>query len=307
MAVLPRVGPTEVGWGAGAPLVALFAGGLIGVLQTQAAQVVGLLRWDAGRAGWWAVELGTLTWLVATSVLLGVLVTRRLGAYRARRAAMIVTGRRSTGLPDRPDLAVPAAAALGSLLAVPLATSSVAWAAVYGGGVSTWRAALHALLGAVIGVAVAALAQRFRPVASGTALGTLVGWVLALLSVLLDPGRPPVLGHPDLGVPGDGGNAWALRAGALVAALLLGVGVGLARRSEPADVRIAVAAAGPALMAISYLFVWPLSGSIGGPSWPWSPVPSALLAVPVAAGVAVLTGRLAGPGWLPWRSAPSRG
>jgi hypothetical protein len=293
MAALPHLGrPAGAQDRAGAPLYALAGGCLFAVCQTVIAQRVGLLRWSSGQTGWWAAELATLTWLAATSVVLGVLVAGRVAGPAAGRA----------GLPGR--LLVLGGAGLGSLLAVPFAASAAAWASMYGGGVPVWQATLHVLVGAGLGLAAAAVALRVHAVAAGIAASVVVIWPLALLSVWLDPTNPPVLGHPDVGIgigadAGTGAGAgdltgWhvtALRAGAVLLALVAGVLVGGCVRSIPVELRAVAAGAGPALVAATYLLVLLLAG----PSWPWSPVPSALLATVAAPAAAALTGWLVEP------------
>jgi hypothetical protein len=298
MAALPHLGrPAGAEDRIGAPLLALAGGCLFGVFQTVIAQRVGLLRWSSAETGWWAAELATLTWLAATSVVLGVLVAGR----RARAGDWSVWSAR---------LLVIGAAGLGSLLAVPFAASAAAWASMYGGGVPVWQSALHVLVGAGLGMGAAAVAQRVRVVATGIAASVVVIWPLALVSVWLDPANAPVLGHPDVGIgvnggaglggaPGAGAGAdpasgWhvvALRAGAVLIALVAGALVGGRLRSVPVEIRAVAAGAGPALVAATYLLVLLLAG----PSWPWSPVPSALLAAACAPTAAAVTGWLVDP------------
>jgi hypothetical protein len=203
------------------------------------------------------------------------------------------------------------AAGLGSLLAVPFAASAAAWASMYGGGVPVWQAALHVLVGGALGVAAAAVALRVRAVAAGIAASVAVIWPLALLSVWLDPADPPVLGHPDVGI-GAGADAgagaptgWhvvALRVGAVLLALVAGALVGGCVRSIPVELRAIAAGAGPALVAATYLLVLLLAG----PTWPWSPVPSALLATACAPAAATLTGWLLAHRSRPAGAGPAR-
>jgi hypothetical protein len=304
MATLPQLArPADAGGRPGAPLYALAVGCFFGVFQTVIAQRVGLLRWNSDSVGWWAAELATLTWLAATSVVLGVLVANRgIG----RIGGPVADGGGSVGWRWR--LLVLAAAALGSLLAVPFAASAAAWASMYGGGVPVWQAALHVLVGAGLGAGAAAVALRVRAVAAGIAASVVVVWPLALLSVWLDPANPPVLGHPDVGA-GAGWHVAALRAGAVLTALIGGALVGGCARSVPVEVRAVAAGAGPALIAATYLLVLVLAG----PAWPWSPIPSALVAAVCAPAAAAFTGWLAS--WPPlrsggagsWRSLRSRG
>lgn len=297
MAALPHLGrPAGAEDRIGAPLLALAGGCLFGVFQTVIAQRVGLLRWSSAETGWWAAELATLTWLAATSVVLGVLVAgrrARAGDWSAWSGRLLVIG----------------AAGLGSLLAVPFAASAAAWASMYGGGVPAWQSALHVLVGAGLGMGAAAVAQRVRAVATGIAASVVVIWPIALVSVWLDPANAPVLGHPDLGIglsagAGLGGSpaagtglgagaatGWhvvALRASAVLIALVAGALVGGRVRSLPVEIRAVAAGAGPALVAATYLAVLLLAG----PSWPWSPVPSALLAAACAPTAAAVTGWL---------------
>lgn len=284
----------------GAPLLALAGGGLFGVFQTVIAQRVGLLRWTSGETGWWAAELATLTWLAATSVVLGVLVARRPGWLPRRRAPAeehpAEQGNERALWPGR--LLVLGAAGLGSLFAVPVAASAAAWASMYGGGVGEWQTALHVLVGAALGLVASAVALRVRAVATGIAASVVVIWPLALLSVWLDPADAPVLGHPDVGIgvtaaasPENGWHVLALRAGAVLVALLGGALVGVRARSLPVELRAVAAGAGPALVAATYLLVLLLAG----PAWPWSPLPSALLAAMCAPAAAAVTGRLIDP------------
>jgi hypothetical protein len=321
MAALPHLGrPAGAEDRIGAPLLALAGGCLFGVFQTVIAQRVGLLRWSSAETGWWAAELATLTWLAATSVVLGVLVARLPGWRTPLRRSGQPTeratwsGRSADWTTWSGRLLVLGAAGLGSLLAVPFAASAAAWASMYGGGVPVWQSALHVLVGAGLGMGAAAVAQRVRVVATGIAASVVVIWPLALLSVWLDPANAPVLGHPDVGIglsagAGPGGspdaaaggglgagvtNGWhvvALRAGAVLIALVAGALVGGRARSLPVEIRAVAAGAGPALVAATYLLVLLLAG----PSWPWSPVPSALLAAACAPTAAAVTGWLLDP------------
>jgi len=265
-AALPNAAHSAGGRHPGTPLLALAAGGVFGVAQTLVAQRCGLLRFDAAHSGWSSIELGTLVWLSAASVVLGTVTARRLG--RARR---------------RPDMFCLGAAGLGSLLAVPLAASSAAWAAIYGADVTTGRVVLHVLLGAGLGLLAGAATQRYGPAAVGLVVGIAFTWGTAVLAGLLRPDRPPILGHPDLGIGAAGAGQ---RIGALVVALLYGIAVGTVWTTREVRVRVIAAAVGPALVAAAYLLVLPF----GGHTWPWSPIPTALLAVPVTAVGAVLAG-----------------
>ncbi|BCJ32817.1 hypothetical protein Athai_03200 [Actinocatenispora thailandica] len=267
-AALPNAAHSAGGRRPGTPLIALAAGGVFGVAQTLVAQRCGLLRFAAANSEWSSIELGTLVWLSAASVVLGVLSARRI--THARRAQ---------------DAFVLGAAGLGSLLAVPLATSSAAWAAIYGGDVATGRVVLHVLLGAGLGLVAAAVAQRYRAAAVGLATGIALTWGFAVLAGLLRPGRPPILDHPDLGIGAAGSGQ---RFGGLVVALLYGAAIGIVWSTRTLRSRAAAAAIGPALAAAAYLLVLPF----GGQSWPWSPIPTALAAVPLAATGAVLAGTL---------------
>ncbi|HEY3501239.1 MAG TPA: hypothetical protein VGN37_00475 [Actinocatenispora sp.] len=253
----------------GTALLALAAGGVLGVAQMLVAQRLGLLRFDGGRTGWWVAQLVALCWLSAVSVVLGALVARRL----------------THADPHRVDPFALGAAAFGSLLAVPLASSSAAWAAIYGGAVPTWQVVGHVLVGTALGVVAGAAAQRYRPVAVGVVAGAVVAWATAILSAVCDGTAPPVLGHPALGVGAGTGE----RVGALVVAVLLGVAIGVAWASARLDAKAVAASAGPGLVAVAYLATLPLTGA----DWPWSPVPTALAAVPCAALAACVAGWLA--------------
>lgn len=248
----------------GAALVALAAGGVLGVVQTLVAQRFGLLSFEGGRTGWWVAQLVALSWLSAVSVALGALVPRRAGRTDPRRADPFTLG----------------AAAFGGLLAVPLASSSAAWAAIYGGAVPTSQVVGHVLVGIVLGVAAGAAAQRYRPVAVGLVAGAVVAWVTAVVSVVVDA-APPVLGHPDLGL-----GATGRQVGALLVAAVFGIVLGGAWSSVRLDARAVAASVGPGLVAAAYLVGLPLTDA----DWPWSPVPTALLAVPCAALFAVVAG-----------------
>ncbi|MGA8113894.1 MAG: hypothetical protein WCA46_09550, partial [Actinocatenispora sp.] len=235
----------------GTPVIALAAGGLFGVAQTLLAQRCGLLRFDSGQSGWWAVELVTLTWLSAVSVVFGVLVAGRVGAPRAEPEE----GRRA-------DPYVLGAAALGSLLAVPLATSSAAWAAIYGGAAPVWQSAVPVLVGIALGIAAGAVGQRSRAVALGFIVGSATLWAIAVLSGVLEPSHPPVLGHPDLGM---GSAVTGQRTGAMVTALAYGAVMGVCGAGRRLQSRILMAVAGPGLAAAAFLAALP----IAGPVWPW--------------------------------------
>jgi hypothetical protein len=267
-AALPNAAHSAGSRRPGTPLIALAAGGVFGVAQTFVAQRCGLLRFDAANGEWSGIELGTLVWLSAASVVLGVLTARRI--THARRTS---------------DAFVLGAAGFGSLLAVPLATSSAAWAAIYGGEVATGRVVLHVLLGAGLGLLAAAVAQRYRAGAVGLAAGIALTWGFALLAGLLRPDRPPILDHPDLGIGAPGSGQ---RIGGLVVALLYGAAIGIVWSTRSIRTRIAAATAGPALAAAAYLVVLPFDGEF----WPWSPIPTALAAIPLAAVGAALAGRL---------------
>jgi hypothetical protein len=263
----------------GAPIIALAAGAVFGIAQTLVAQRGGLLRFDGSQSGWLAIELSMLTWLSAVNVVVGVLAGARFG--------------RQAGF-GRTDLFAIGGAGLGGLLAVPVASSAVAWAAVYGGGVAASRAAVQVVIGTLLGMLAGLLAQRYRTVAVGLLAGSVLVWLVAALSALLGPDRPPVLGHPDISLA-PGHDVAAQRAGALAVAVVYGLVLGAAWAQRRAEARIA-AVAGPILVAAAYLATVPLTG----PSWPWSPLPTALLAVP-AAGLGAAAG-----GWLTDRLRGSR-
>ncbi len=271
-AVIPNAAHPAGSRRPGTPLLALAAGGLFGVVQTLLAQRFGLLRFDAGQSDSWSIELATLTWLSALSVVVGVLVAGRLGESR-----------RPPDRPRRQDPFAIAAAVLGSLLAVPLTTSSAAWAALYGGATPTWQTAVPVLLGVALGAVAGLVCQRSRPVAVGLAVGSIVIWSTAVLSVLLDPDRAPVLGHPDLGF---GSAVRGPQLGALVLALLYGAVVGVTWGTRRVQSRVTAALAGPALVAAAFLVAVP----IAGPVWLWSPIPTALLAIPCAGFAALVSG-----------------
>jgi hypothetical protein len=267
-AALPNAAHSAGGRRPGTPLIALAAGGVFAVVQTFIAQRCGLLRFAAANSEWSSMELGALVWLSAASVVLGVLTARRI--TRARRTA---------------DAFVPGAAGLGSLLAVPLATSSAAWAAIYGGDVATGRVVLHVLLGAGLGLLAGMIAQRYRAAAVGLATGIALTWGVALLAGLLRPDRPPILDHPDLGIGAAGSGQ---RLGGLIVTLLYGAAIGIVWSTRSIRTRVAAATAGPALAGAAYLLVVPFDGQF----WPWSPIPTALTAIPLAAVGAALAGRL---------------
>jgi len=243
----------------GAPLIALVSGALFGIVQTLGAQRTGLLRFDGSRSGWWAVELSTLTWLSAVSVVVGVLVAARLG-----RAA-----------PGRTDLFSVGGAALGSLATAPLISVNAAWAAVYSTNAPTSGTVTHVVLGVVLGSLAGLLAQRYRPVAVGLATGSALLWALALLSALVLPDQAPVLGHPYLGMD----SVMAQRIAALAVAAGYGLLLAVVWRRASVEARITAAVAAPTLLALAYLSTAVATSA----SWPWSPVPSALAAIPCAA------------------------
>lgn len=258
-AAIPNAAHSAGGRRPGTPLFALAAGAVFGGLQAFGAQHVGLLQLDSTRSDWLAVTLSTLTWLSAASVIVGVLAAARFG------------GRTDSG---RGNLLTLSAAALGGLFAVPFATSAAAWGAMYGGAISATGAGVNVVVGIALGVVCGALVQRYRSVAVGLSVGIGVVWAVALLSVLLDPGRPPVLGHPGVSSIAD---ATVPRVGALLVALVSGLGIGVVWTVRPTGDRVAAAVAGPALVAAVFVVSVPIASG-----WPWSPIPSALLAVPCA-------------------------
>lgn len=228
---------------------------VLGAGQLLAAQILGVLTWRGeghATAIGIADEAALVIWLAAVAV--------GLGAAAPRILLRAVPGRRMR-------LALPAVAGFGALLAIPVATATAAWAQLYGGDLSQFRAVRLVLLGVVLGGFTAILAVRSRAMAWGLAGWLAVGWTLLVAAIHVLPDQAPGLGHLDPGPQwSDSGRLLQARLLLIVLAGAVGTVIGVAAVyfgwKEPAtggrqvqreaSLPLLAAASGPALMLCAY-------------------------------------------------------
>lgn len=234
---------------------AAISAALLGVGQLLFAQWTGLLAWRGmGHESLAATvnEASLIIWLPAAAV--------AIGAAIPGLVLQINVGRRKR-------YGLPAIAACGAFLAVPVSTAIAAWAKMYGGGISQLRAMVLVCIGLALGTVFAIATVKSRAMTWSIVLWQVCGWLLLLLA-FRGMTRPPVLGHLD---PGE---AWAADDRVLQARVLLcviafvaGVGLGVAsvfygwgarqvrgRLLPPAvPLPLLASASGPGLMFLAYV------------------------------------------------------
>jgi hypothetical protein len=224
-----------------------------GAAQLGIAYGIAILLWarhftDPGE-GAWAGNLTWVCWLAAASVVLGVVIGRRIVPH--------------TGFPRSvlAQLATVSSAAVGALVTVPLVGIPARYAELAGDQTPAATASRIALVGVLLGAVVSFGVLLGRPLEWNTLATTGLLWVLAFGSVLVSLGRgaPPDSVRLAVWRYAESPGWFAVMAPMLVAALALGAGLAwLAKRQGHSRVAVAVCGApGPLVVAVAYLVAGP--------------------------------------------------
>lgn len=224
-----------------------------GAAQLGIAYGIAILLWakdfaDPG-GGAWAGNLTWVCWLAAGSVVLGVVIGRRLAP---------VTG---SARPVFAQLATVISAAIGALVTVPLVDIPARYAEVATDSTPGATASRIALVGVLLGAVVSFGVLLGRPLEWNTLVTTGLLWVVGFGSVLvsLSRGAPPDSVRLAVWRYAESPGWLAVMVPMLVEALAVGAGLAwLAKRRGHSRVAVAVCGApGPLVVAVAYLVAGP--------------------------------------------------
>lgn len=245
-----------------------------GAAQLGIAYGIAILLWakdftDPGE-GAWAANLTWVCWLAAASVVLGVVIGRRVTPPIEFPRSVLA------------QFATVASAAVGALVTVPLVGIPARYAELAGDSAPASTAARIALVGVLLGAVVSVGVLLGRPLEWNTLATTGVLWAVAFGSVLVSLGRgePPDSVRLAVWSYAETPGWFAVMAPMLVAALAVGAGLALlAKRQGHSRVAVAVCGApGPLVVAIAYLVAGPGSRPETGEQFlPYLAVPYAVL------------------------------
>lgn len=233
--------------------ITLVVSGAVGAAQLGIAYGLTILLWARDFTGSedraWAANLTWVCWLSAASVVLGVVISRRV-THHADLPRSVIT-----------QLARVGSAAAGALVTVPLAALPARYAGSAGDAAPVSTVARVALVGVLLGALVSVGVLLGRPLEWNTLTTTGVLWILALGSVLVSLGRPDPSEAVRLAVwshaqrPGWFGVVIPM----LGATLVIGAALAfLAKRQGCSRVEVAVCGApGPLVVAVAYLVAGP--------------------------------------------------
>lgn len=240
---------TAIGVAAGAAAAQLGLGYGLGVIAWQP------VRDSAGEAIWLS-SITWVLWLAATSTLVGALAARHLSTRASSNRAMDVAWR----------ISISVAAAIGALLTVPLVMLPARSANRVDNFQPEVTAGAYAVIGVVIGLAVAIVAVNARVVATNIVASASWVWLVAVASAIDAVRGGRAAGTAQLGTWKFATGGWfrsmEYLPGALLmlgGALLIGVLAALpADRRQENRIAIAVSGAvGPALVAAAYFLSAP--------------------------------------------------
>lgn len=270
------------GW-TNSTVAAVGASAGLAAAQTGLVYGLGIVVWQpvtsTAAEALWQVSLGWTVWIAASSTVLGAIFTGRLhdGRRPPRRGAG--NADRSTGVDRTVRLAwrltVLLAAAIGAALTVPLVLLPARAAHRSDTFRPEMTAGAYAVVGLIIGLAVAIVAVNARAVAANVAGTAVWVWVLAAISVVAAERAGRTTGTAQLGSWQFDAAGWLRGAAHLPAAVLMlgGAFVVGVFAAMPADRRagnraaIAVSGAvGPLLVAAAYVLAAPRPAVGGGQS-----------------------------------------
>jgi len=224
-----------------------------GAAQLGIAYGIAILLWakdfaDPG-GGAWAGNLTWVCWLAAGSVVLGVVIGRR------------ITPVTRSARPVFAQLATVISAAIGALVTVPLVGIPARYAEVATDSTPGATASRIALVGVLLGAVVSFGVLLGRPLEWNTLVTTGLLWVVGFGSVLVSLGRgaPPDSVRLAVWRYAESPGWLAVMVPMLVEALAVGAGLAwLAKRHGHSRVAVAVCGApGPLVVAVAYLVAGP--------------------------------------------------